>query len=318
MNQLSRHADRVYECSQRPSAAVSSLVAASWRRCLTVHGMTPEQSWSAMRLTDGEFQQARDRSGALISEADGELGRLFATVGKAGCCLVLTDEHGIALERRGSAADDPEFRSVGLWPGTVWSEASAGTNGIGTAIADERTVVIQRDQHFLSCNIGLSCVTAPIRDENGRLAATIDISTCRYDATGALLAILSLSLRDAARRIEARLFRRAFSDARMLLVSDERGFPALLAIDHDDLVVGANAAARQLLRLDDKRIAGGLLAADLLNDAGPEEGSKFPDAERGVVRRALLRARGNVSMAADLLGVSRATLYRKMKRLSLN
>lgn len=318
MNQFSRHADRVYECSQRASAAVSSPVAASWRRCLTLHGLTPEQSRSPVRLTDGEFRQARERSGALIAEADGELSRLFATVGKAGCCLVLTDEHGIALERRGTAGDDAEFRSVGLWSGTVWSEASAGTNGIGTAIADERAVVIQRDQHFLSCNIGLSCATAPIRDEKGRLAATIDVSTCRYDTSEALLAILSQSVRDAARRIEANLFRRAFSGARILLVPDERAFPALLAVDHEDFVVGANRAARQLLGLDDKRITGGVLAAALLNDAGPEYGCKFPDAERGVVRRTLLRANGNVAMAADLLGISRATLYRKMKRLSLN
>ena len=318
MNQLSRHADRVYEFSQKPSAAVSSQVAASWRRCLTLHGLAPEQSRAPVRLTDSEFRQARERSGALIAEADGELNRLFAAVGKAGCCLVLTDEHGVALERRGTAGDDAEFRSVGLWSGTVWSEASAGTNGIGTAIADERAVVIQRDQHFLCCNIGLSCATAPIRDENGRLAATIDVSTCRYDSSEAILAILSQSVRDAARRIEANLFSRAFSGARIHLVPDDRAFPALLAVDHDDLVVGANRAARQLLKLDDKRITGGVLAADLLRGAGPEDSCKFLDAERSVVRRTLLRADGNIRRAADLLGVSRATLYRKMKRLAMN
>jgi len=317
MNQFSKHADHVYECSQKASAAVSSPIAASWRRCLTLHGLTPEHSRSPVRLTSGEFRQARERSGALIVGADGELSRLFATLGKAGCCLVLTDEQGIVLERRGSAGDDAEFRSVGLWSGTVWSEASVGTNGIGTAIADERAVAIQRNQHFFSSNIGLSCATAPIRDEYGRLAATIDVSTCRYDASEAILAVLLQSVCDAARRIESNLFRRAFSGARILLVPNERALPALLAVDHDDLVVGASRAARQLLRLDDKRITGGVFAADLLDDR-TENGCKFPDAERGVVRRTLLRANGNVTMAAGLLGISRATLYRKMKRLSLN
>lgn len=313
------HSEHVYKIAHQPSAAASSPVAASWRRCMTVYGLAPEEARLPWRLSDSEFLQARERSGALIAEATGELDRLFAIAGKAGCCLLLTDEKGIALERRGSGGDDADFRGVGLWSGTVWSEASVGTNGIGTAIADERSVIIHRDQHFLSRNIGLSCATAPIRDEVGRLAAAIDISTCRDDASETTLSILSQAVRDAAGRIEANLFRRAFAGARIVLVPADRAGPALLAVDRDDLVLGATRAARQWLGLDDRRIAAGVPASDLLEEEGaPRDGGELPDAERAALRRVLSRANGNVSMAADLLGISRATLYRKMKRLSLN
>ncbi|WEX76516.1 GAF domain-containing protein [Sinorhizobium numidicum] len=312
------HSEHVYRIAHQPSAAVSSPVAASWRRCMTLHGLAPEESRSPWRLTESEFHQARERSGALISEAASELDRLFAAVGKAGCCLLLTDDKGVALERRGATGDDADFRGVGLWSGTVWSEASVGTNGIGTALADERAVVIQRDQHFLSRNIGLSCATAPIRDETGRLAAAIDVSTCRDDTSEATLSILSQAVRDAAGRIEANLFRRAFGGARIVLVPVDRPGPALLAVDRDDLVLGATRAARQWLGLDDKRIAGGVPASDLLQEEAAGDGGELPDAERAVLRRVLSRANGNVSKAADLLGISRATLYRKMKRLSLS
>jgi transcriptional regulator of acetoin/glycerol metabolism len=285
---------------------------------MTLHGLAPEDARSPWRLSEIEFRQARESSGALIAEAAGELDRLFATVGKAGCCLLLTDGKGVALERRGAGGDDADFRGIGLWSGTVWSEASVGTNGIGTAIADERPVLIQRDQHFLSRNIGLSCATAPIRDESGKLAAAIDISTCRDDASEATLSILSQAVRDAAARIEANLFRRAFVGARIVLVPVDRAGPALLAVDRDDLVLGATRAARLWLGLDDERIAAGVPASDLLQEDLPGEGGELPDAERAALRRALSRAKGNVSMAADLLGISRATLYRKMKRLALN
>ncbi|WP_312418833.1 GAF domain-containing protein, partial [Shinella sp.] len=234
------HADHVQTVVAHASAAANSPVAASWRRCLTLHGLSPEEARVPWRLTEGEFRQARSRSSDLIEEARGEIDRLFATVGKAGCCLLLTDENGIALERRGAAGDDRDFRGVGLWSGTVWSEASVGTNGIGTALADERAVLILRDQHFLSQNTRLSCTTAPIRDHTGRIAAAIDISTCRDDANEMTMSILSQAVRDAAARIEAGLFRRAFSAARILLVPVEgRASPALLAVDRDDLVLGA-------------------------------------------------------------------------------
>ena len=83
-------------------------------------------------------------------------------------------------------------------------------------------------------------------------------------------------------------------------------------------MLGATRAARLKLDLDDRRIANGVPAADLLNEAPAGEGGDLLDAERAALRRVLSRAHGNVSLAADTLGISRATLYRKMKKLSVN
>ncbi|MEC9403231.1 MAG: helix-turn-helix domain-containing protein, partial [Pseudomonadota bacterium] len=59
-----------------------------------------------------------------------------------------------------------------------------------------------------------------------------------------------------------------------------------------------------------------LPASDLL---GREDGpSGFEKAERAAVIRALARAGGNVSEAARALGIGRATLYRRMKRLNID
>ncbi|TIS71510.1 MAG: sigma-54-dependent Fis family transcriptional regulator, partial [Mesorhizobium sp.] len=58
-------------------------------------------------------------------------------------------------------------------------------------------------------------------------------------------------------------------------------------------------------------------AADLLGwaEQGPE---CLAEAERGVLQRALARADGNVSAAAQALGISRATLHRKLSRLDVH
>ncbi|CAB4325718.1 transcriptional regulator [Brucella sp. 191011898] len=49
--------------------------------------------------------------------------------------------------------------------------------------------------------------------------------------------------------------------------------------------------------------------------ADPRE--DMAESERGVILRALARAEGNISAAAQLLGISRATLHRKLNRLKI-
>jgi transcriptional regulator of acetoin/glycerol metabolism len=313
------HAERVYASAQQKSAAASSPIVASWCRCMTEYMLVPEEQRSPLRLTEQEFREAREQSTRLIADAADELDRLFLTVGKAGCCLLLTDGNGVALDRRGAVTDDKDFYRLGLWPGSIWSEASIGTNGIGTALADGRPVAVFRDQHFLSSNIRLSCTTAPIRDHRGQLAAALDISTCREDVNEMGLAILSQAVRDAALRIETNLFRSAFPGARFVMVpAGANPTAALLAVDKDDLVLGATRAARIALKLDDASIAAGLPAADALHESRGDDGSDLLEAERAALRRVLSRANGNVSQAAVLLGISRATMHRKMKKFAVH
>ncbi|MGR6430187.1 helix-turn-helix domain-containing protein [Rhizobium sp. PAMB 3174] len=314
-----QHIERVYSLAKQGSAAASSPVVASWRRCMVMHSMAPEERRLPFHLDDAAFRQALERSELLVNEARSELDRLFQTVGKAGCCLILSDENGIALDRRGTVGDEKDFKTVGLWPGNVWTEASVGTNGIGTALADERSVTIYRDQHFLATNIGLGCTTSPIRDHQGRVTAALDISTCRDDLNEMTMSILSQAVRDTAGRIETNLFRRAFPGARIIMVPHAANpTNALLAVDQDDLVVGATRAARLALQLDDAQIMRGVPAADALQEARADEGGDLFEAERAALRRMLSRTNGNVSQAAELLGISRATMHRKMKKFSVH
>lgn len=313
---MTQHAEKVYSLARKSSQAASSPVAASWLRCMNVHKLSPDQNLSPARLTEQEFRDATDRSRVMVEEARDELDRLFMMAGRSGHALLLTDGNGVVLDRRGTAGDEKDFRGVGLWSGTVWSEASVGTNGIGTALADQRAATVSRDQHFLSSNTGLSCTAAPIRDHTARISGVLDFSTCRDDANELTMTMLSHAVRDAALRIEGNLFRRAFPMARIVMVGS--GYGALLAVDRDDIVLGATRGARQALGLDDHRLAAGVPAADLLNESAPTRSADLLEAERAALRRAISRNGGNMSRTAEALGISRATLHRKVKRLGLS
>jgi transcriptional regulator of acetoin/glycerol metabolism len=151
------------------------------------------------------------------------------------------------------------------------------------------------------------------------LAAALDISTCREDVNEMTLTIIAQMVRDAAMRIEINLFRSAFAGARFLMVpAGANPTSALLAVDRHDLVLGATRAARLALKLDDRRIAAGIPAADALQETRLSDDEDLLDAERAALLRALSRSGGNVSQAAIALGISRATLHRKMKKLNLH
>ncbi len=311
MDRVSHHAKRVESAILKDGAAQSALVA-SWSRSARLHRLDASGRGDPDRLTEAEFAAARARSEPMLRAAGPTLDRLFQTVGGVGCCVMLADADGVPLDRRGAAGDDADFRAGGLWLATRWSEAAQGTNGIGTCLAEDRPVTIHRDQHFLARNTALSCMTAPLYDPQGRLAGALDVSSARGDLTPGFATLIAQSVAEAARAIETETFRQAFPAARIVMLPAAKGGVALLAVDGDDLIVGATRAARRALSLPEVLADRPLVAADLLGAAG----DGLDRAERGVIVRALARAGGNVTAAARHLGISRATLHRKLAQLA--
>ena len=84
------HAERVYETARHRSAAASSPIVASWRRCMVKHRLAPEENRKPIFLSEAEFRRARESAAGLIAESTDELDRIFHSVGKSGCCLLLT------------------------------------------------------------------------------------------------------------------------------------------------------------------------------------------------------------------------------------
>ena len=311
-----QHADRVHLAIESGAAASSALVA-SWRRSASLHRLDPSERRHPNRLGDVELDTAKACMELMLRAAQTSLDRLYQAVGGMGCCVLLANRDGVPLERRGLPGDDGTFEEWGLWPGTVWSEDCEGTNGIGTCLVEQRTLTIHRDQHFFTRNTLLSCTTAPIFDHEGNLAGALDVSSSRNDLADDLVHLVAMAVGDAARRIEAEHFRLAFPRARIVVAPTLEWQPnCLLALDKDDLVVGATRAARQAYRHKGDLIGSPMPAiGDRL--AETRFGQELKHAERTIIERALGRHGGNVSAAARELGVSRATLHRKLGKLGM-
>lgn len=316
MGSDARHVERVVEVTSHPGAAARSRLAASWRRSLDHHGLDPGQKKGVQRITEQALAERRGQSEAMMLVAAPKLDALFQLVGSSGCGVLLTDAEGVVLDLRTSKSDVSTFEAWGLAPGSDWSEASEGTNGIGTCIAEGRRVIIHRDEHFHARNTGMSCMDAPIFGPEGELIGALDVSSARADQTEAFNQLIAAMVAQTARQIETDNFRAAFPGARIIVANtDDSEAAMLLAVDQDDLVLGATRGARKAFGLNHAGPITSLPASDLF---GREDGpTGFEKAERAAVNRALSRANGNVSAAARNLGIGRATLYRRMKRLGI-
>jgi transcriptional regulator of acetoin/glycerol metabolism len=255
-----RHAEQVYRVAQGHALEFGvSEVATSWQRSANKHGIDPDSTEAPRILTSGELKELREPLGSLVHSAQEEIDRLYKVVRDAGYTLLLCDTAGTAVEHRGEDADASQFKYWGTWLGGVWSEATEGTNGIGTCIVEERPVTVHRGQHYRARHINLSCSAAPIFDPDGRLTAVLDVSAIDPTRSERAHALTGALTQSSARVIEERFFREAYRREWIVAVAPpEDDAPGmLLAVDGNQYVVGANRAARTSLLLDDRGLREG-------------------------------------------------------------
>src|SRR5215471_5166904 len=180
----------------------------SWLRCLEEYGLDPNSNAEPVVVPRRELLARKERNLELVSFADPEMAHLYRQLAGSGYSIILTDRDGVLLSYYG----DPSFKGAasraGLVPGAMWSERHGGTNGMGTCLFERAPLIIHRDQHFFSRNIGLTCCAAPIFDYRGELVGVLDASGESDRAQQHTLVLVNMS----AQMIENRPFLNRFKD----------------------------------------------------------------------------------------------------------
>jgi hypothetical protein len=146
--------------------AIRTLVRDSWMRSVE-EGLNPETSLAALRLDDDALSEIRATHPlALAMPVIRRL--LVEDATEAGLLVAVSDAVGQLLWVEG--AHDLRARAEGMnfVSGADWSEASAGTNAPGTALALGRPVQILGAEHLARPVTPWSCSAAPIRDPDTR------------------------------------------------------------------------------------------------------------------------------------------------------
>lgn len=283
-----------------------------------LYALDPQSQQRRPRAEIGQISERRERSEALLRAAGPSVSKLSSLTNEAGSGIFLTDETGMIIDGRTRHGDEAVFELSGLAVGADWSEESEGTNAIGICLFDGRANVIWRDQHFFSRNLPLICIGAPIEAPDTTLAGVLNMSSFRDDMTEIQARLTAFAVQEAAIQISTTLFHARFEQHKVVTLGNDQGHgTALLAVDHDELVIGANRAARRCLGISSAKLE----RCPPLHDVIPEpnrSGASLASALRSEIIRALKHADGNIAQAARDLRIGRATLYRKMATLGLN
>ncbi len=188
--------------------ATPDYVKRSWLRCLTQYRLDPQSEREVYVLPREERLARKEQNFELVSLADAEMAHLYHQLAGSGYSIILTDREGVLLDYYGDLSFRNAAFRTGLVLGAVWSEQYGGTNGMGTCLVERAPLIVHRDQHFFSRNIGLTCCAAPIFDHRGELVAVLDASGESDRAQQHTLVLVNMS----AQMIENRLFLNRFRD----------------------------------------------------------------------------------------------------------
>jgi sigma-54 dependent transcriptional regulator, acetoin dehydrogenase operon transcriptional activator AcoR len=219
----------------------------SWMRCISMgldsrHPPPPEiVSQAALRREQQECSLVR---GLALAE----MHSLHQQIAGSNFLIAFASPQGMLLDFVSDSSFDDASSAASLRPGSMWTEAQCGTNGLGTAALLKRQIVVHGGEHFFPRYNNLTCMASPICAPDGTVVGVLDASSdcmSRQTHTQALVAM-------AATQVENGLLRENYRSG-MLIAFHNRGeylhtlSAGLLAVDADGQVLAANRAARSLL-----------------------------------------------------------------------
>jgi transcriptional regulator of acetoin/glycerol metabolism len=203
------HDRQVERCWERLLAGVGEAapprrpIGQSWRRCLAAR-VDHRRYQAPLPLPDPALQELRRANRDLIEASAPVMAMAREFLIETGTVMVLTDPSATVLTLEG----DRSFplrnatENIHLLPGADWSEASCGTNAIGTALVTGGPIQVHSTEHYCAGIKRWTCSASVIRDPfDGTVLGSLDVSglRCSYNRHNMALVVA------AATRIENRL-----------------------------------------------------------------------------------------------------------------
>src|ERR1700738_3212217 len=149
----------------------------SWQRCNDLQ-VNPARRYAPLAVArESQLQNLREANEVLVRATRSVMSHLTDFLAASGYVVVLSDAKGRLLDVVGDATIRRRRAHIDFVPGGDWSEAAAGTNAIGTALADGHGVQLMAAEHYCDGWQDLTCTAAPIRHPlTGKIIGILDVT----------------------------------------------------------------------------------------------------------------------------------------------
>lgn len=325
----------------------------SWRRCLA-QGLRAQQALVFQAISAAASRRAIEASRPLLDAAAPVIRSLARALADTRYFAILTDARGVVIDVHGLIDRHDPQASLIARIGVDLSESAVGTTAIGAALVEQQPVWLHRGEHFFNDAGIYSCAGAPLLGPDGRCVGMLDLTGIHVPERRALKHLVTQSaqrIENALTLTRPHQWLLRINWPGSAPGVDGEG---LVCVDADGFITGVNRAATDMLTLAPGATwphcsAVFALPLETLFDAAqtryrpielplwsglrldvlvrrqadraptgamhPQRPSEpLKDVETALIRKAVQDARGNVVQAARALGISRATVYRKLHR----
>ncbi|EOO68267.1 sigma-54-dependent Fis family transcriptional regulator [Bacillus cereus] len=225
------------------SNRINERISESWHRCKQAN-VNPHMNKGQKVLSSNIFREQKKKSEIFLDIALPQIQNLRKTIDELQMMALLIDPDGYVLSLSGNKQTLKRAKHINFIEGVKWTEATVGTNAIGTALEIEEAIMISGTEHYSVASHSWSCAAAPIHNDDGKLIGILDFS-CPIEFShpymlGMVTSIAHAIERECSIRVhqnELHLIHR-FLD---VIDSDEQ----VVICNHRDVIVSASKSVRE-------------------------------------------------------------------------
>lgn len=232
----------------------NEILSKSHKRCSS-YGIEKDIPCPYRILSGEKFNMLIQKNKELIEIARPFMEILYNFLSGSGFSLYFTEKNGVVLTIIGDEDIIEDQTKMGIIEGADMSEKSAGTNGIGTAIAENSSLKISGEQHFIKVFHVWTCSSAVIHSEDGTIIGCLNLTGRRQLAHPHTLGLVVAAVKSIENHLKVEKTQKELVKTYQYLNKIMNSLNlGIFAVDTEGLIKAINKSACMMLHMKEEEI----------------------------------------------------------------